>query len=225
MSAGSCFVTGTDTGVGKTLVASALLLGHARRGRRAVGFKPVAAGMERRDGQWVQEDVERLAAASSVAVRPEQISPCMLRTPIAPHIAAAVEGVRIDAGRIAAAFESLRRRADVVVAEGAGGFRVPLDEGYDTADLARALGLPVVLVVGLRLGCINHALLTAEAVAARGMRLAGWVACSITPGMPHEAANIQALVRRLPGPLWGHVPWLAHPTAAAALPHLDEALF
>lgn len=215
------FVTGTDTGIGKSMVASSLLYALAQHGVRAAGMKPVAAGAELRDGVWHNEDVDILAAASSVALPADLTSPYLLRDAAAPHIAAAQEGVSIDLAHIHACYDRIAAVADAVVVEGVGGFRVPLSDHYDTADLAQQLGLPVVMVVGLRLGCINHALLTADAIAARGLKLAGWVANVVDLGMRHGMANIDALAARLPAPTLGCVPRLPAALPAAAAMHLD----
>jgi dethiobiotin synthetase len=212
----SCFVAGTDTEIGKTLVSSALLHALGQQGVRAAGMKPVAAGAELRHGVWRNEDVDAIAAAAPLQLPTPLTTPYLLRTPAAPHIAAALEGVTIEPHRILEAYAQVRQQAQAVVVEGVGGFRVPLTDGYDTADLARDLALPVILVVGLRLGCISQALLTAEAIAARGLTLAGWVANTADPAMGHMAQNIQAIAARIQAPLLGHVPRLDHPTAAAA---------
>jgi dethiobiotin synthetase len=215
------FVTGTDTEIGKTLVASALLHALAQQGMRAAGMKPVAAGAEWRDGAWRNEDADRLAAAASVALPPELATPYLLREPAAPHIVAAEEGVSIDLAHIRACYDRVAGMADAVVVEGVGGFRVPLSRHADTADLAQQLGLPVILVVGLRLGCLNHALLTAEAIAARGLTLACWAANIVDIGMSHGIDNLEALAERLPAPMLGCVPRLPAPLASAAAAHLD----
>lgn len=215
------FVTGTDTEIGKTLVSSTLLHALVQSGARAVGMKPVAAGAELRDGAWHNEDVDALEAASNVSVPLELRTPYLLRDATAPHIAAAQEGVSIDLAHIRSCYERLAANADAVVVEGVGGFRVPLSERFDTADLAQQLGLPVVMVVGLRLGCLNHALLTAEAIAARGLQLAGWVANVVDLGMRHGMANIEALSARLPAPMLGCIPRLPEALPAAAATHLD----
>lgn len=214
-------VTGTDTEIGKTLVTSALLHALAAEGVRAAGMKPVAAGAELHDGAWHNDDVDRIAAAANVAVPTELMTPYLLREAAAPHIAARLENVAIDVTYIRSCFGRVASLADAVVVEGVGGFRVPLSTGIDTADLAELLALPVILVVGLRLGCLNHALLTAEAIAARGLTLAGWVANTVDPGMPQMGANIEALASRLPAPLLGYLPRLDQPTAALAAGHLD----
>ena len=194
------FVTGTDTGVGKTLIACALLHAFSARGLRAVGMKPVAAGAERSSGEWRNEDVEQLAAASSITALRALISPYCFEPPIAPHIAARAAGVTIALHAIVAAYRELAARADLVVVEGVGGFCVPLNAQEDTADLAQRLGLPVLLVVGMRLGCLNHALLTAQAIRARGLTLAGWVANHVDPALAHADDNVAALDQRLGAP-------------------------
>ena len=206
MSAG-VFVTGTDTGVGKTLVACALV--HALRGRglRVAPMKPVAAGASPRDGGWANEDTVALArAAGPQAPALDEITPVLLREAVAPHIAAAREQRPIVLERLVEAHDRLARESDFTVVEGVGGFLVPLGPELDARDLATALGLPVVLVVGLRLGCLNHALLTAESVGRAGLRLAGWVANAIDPRMVAPEENVAALAARLPAPLLGRLP-------------------
>jgi dethiobiotin synthetase len=213
------FVTGTDTGVGKTLVATALLHRLRRRHARVVGMKPVSAGGD--------EDVIALQAASSIDAPQALVNPYALAAPVSPHIAAAHDQVLIELPKIVDAFAALRSQADAVVVEGAGGFRVPLSDTLDGADLAAALGLPVVLVVGLRLGCLNHALLSAEAIRARGLTLAGWVANRIDPSMPEQEANLAFLARRLGAPCLADLPHRTPPDARDAARHftdLPEAL-
>lgn len=210
------FVAGTDTEIGKTFVTCTLLHAARNRGLTAIGMKPIAAGAETVNGEFINEDAARLRAAGSFDPGLTLLNPYCLTSPIAPHIAAAEEGVRIDAGRIHDAFAALTTQADVVFVEGVGGFRVPLDDDYDTADLARDMGLPVILVVGMKLGCINHALLTAEAIAARGLNLAGWVANRIDPAMLRFEQNLDALRQRLSAPLLGVVPFQADGNPAAA---------
>jgi dethiobiotin synthetase len=217
----SCFVTGTDTEIGKTLITSALLHALGQAGVRAAGMKLVAAGAELRDGIWHNEDVDRLLSAAPLKLPVSLTTPYLLRTPAAPHIAATLEGVRIEAQQIRDAFAQVRQQSEAVVVEGVVGFRVPLNDDYDTADLAQQLGLPIILVVGLRLGCISQALLSAEAIAARGLKLAGWVANTVDPTMGHMRENIEAIAARLAAPLLGHVPRLEHPSAAAAAMYLD----
>jgi len=234
------FITGTDTGVGKTLVSCALLHGFAGQGKRVVGMKPVAAGGSLRsngeptgvllagaagcaDGGQ-HEDVRQLRAASNVLASGGQINPYCFAQAVAPLLAARFIGVRISFARIAESFSELNAQADVVIVEGAGGFRVPLNEEQDSADLAVLFGLPVILVVGMRLGCLNHALLTAEAIAARGLTLAGWVANVPELGMAMLDENIAALRQRIPAPLLGIVPHLARPDAREAASFLNLAL-
>jgi dethiobiotin synthetase len=223
MTALSLFVAGTDTEIGKTFVSCALLHGFARAGLRAAAMKPIASGALERDGVLHNEDADQLDAAASVALPDEIRTPFMMREPIAPHIAAARDGIALDIRRIVEAHKTARDAADIVVVEGVGGFRVPLDDTRDTADLAVALNLPVVLVVGMRLGCISHALLTAEAIASRGLELAGWVANRIDPDMLYPEENIAALKHRLAAPLLGVIPHMASADAARAAEHLDIA--
>lgn len=211
----ACFVTGTDTEIGKTLVSSALLLLGQRMGLQSLGLKPVAAGTELVEGVQRNEDVDALAACSSLQPDLDLRTPYLLRTPAAPHIAAALEGVRIDTQVILDRVHQLRPTAQALVVEGVGGFRVPLTDTTDTADLAVALGLPVVLVVGLRLGCINQALLTCEAIQSRGLRLAGWVANSGTADMAYRDDNVLALQQRITAPLLGVIPRLDGADAVA----------
>ena len=213
------FVTGTDTGVGKTLVTCALLHATRRLGLTAVGMKPIAAGVED-DGR--NDDVVQLLAASSVQPPLEWVNPYLYVPPIAPHIAAAEAGRPIAIEVIRQAFERLRPLADVVWVEGVGGFRVPLDARTDTADLAQRLAAPVVLVVGMRLGCLNHALLAAEAISNRGLTLAGWVANRIDPAMARFEANLETLQTRLNAPLLGVVPYGARPDQAAPGLRLEQ---
>ena len=202
-----CFVTGTDTGVGKTLVSAALLHTLARHHRRVVGMKPVAAGLIEHAGQWVSEDVLALRAASTLTVPAALDNPVALPDPLAPHIAAERAGRSVTVAGLLAAHRELQAMADVVVVEGAGGWRVPVNDRETLADLARAIGAPVVLVVGLRLGCLNHALPSAEAIRAGGLQLAGWVANAVDPDMPCRDENVHALCQRLPAPLLGAVAW------------------
>lgn len=194
------FVTGTDTGVGKTRVAVALIHALRARGLRVAAMKPVAAG--HRPGE-LNEDVAALLQAANATAAIRDVNPYAFEPAIAPHIAAQQAGVRIELDVIAGAFARLAAAADVVVVEGAGGWRVPLNEDADMADLAQRLGLPVVLVVGLRLGCLNHALLTAESIVQRSLPWAGWVGNQIDPAMPCQAENVAALNARLPAPCLG----------------------
>lgn len=209
----SCFVTGTDTGVGKTLVSAALLHALARHHARVVGMKPVAAGTTLVQGIEANDDVLALRAASTFSVPAALDNPVLLPDPVSPHIAAARAGLRINIAHIVACHRQLAQLVDAVVVEGAGGFLVPLSPLETGADLAQALGLPVVLVVGLRLGCLNHALLTLEAIRARGLRLAGWVANHVDPAMLAQDDNIDFLQQRLAAPLLANI---AHQTTPDA---------
>lgn len=203
----SVFVTGTDTSVGKTLVSTALLHALARHYPRVVGMKPVAAGTAEVNGVQANDDVLALRAASSCSVPHALDNPVLLADAVSPHIAAARAGVRIDIAHIASCHRQLMQLVDAVVVEGAGGFMVPLSSSENGADLAQALGLPVVLVVGLRLGCLNHALLTVEAIRARGLPLAGWVANHIDPTMQAQADNLDFLQHHLSAPLLAKIAW------------------
>ena len=205
------FITGTDTGVGKTLVSCALL--HHLRGRyaRVVGMKPVAAGTSAFPEGPDNEDAVALRAASTLAVSRALDNPYCLPLPLSPHLAARAAGQAISIDVLADRYQQLAALADAVVVEGAGGFHVPLNDTQTGADLAERLALPVVLVVGLRLGCLNHALLTAEAVRARGLRLAGWVANRIDSTMSSVEDNIATLSARLDAPMWADVPRMPSP--------------
>ncbi len=197
------FLTGTDTEIGKTFITCALLHRARLDGLRAAGLKPIAAGT---DAAGLNEDVEHIRAASSIVLSGELINPYCFVPAIAPHIAAAEAGVVIDFAPITAACATARQEADLVIVEGVGGFCVPLGNDRGSDDLAVELGLPVIMVVGMRLGCISHALLTAEAIAARGLKLAGWVANRIDPAMSRFEENLATLQARLAAPLLGVVP-------------------
>ncbi len=213
------FITGTDTEVGKTFVSCALLHALKAQGINAIGMKPIAAGT---DANGLNDDVEQLIAASPLSAPRELINPYLFAPAIAPHIAAAEEGRSIEIGHILSAFQKLREQSEAVLVEGVGGFCVPLDAQYDTADLAEQLGLPVILIVGMRLGCINHALLTEQAIAARGLKLAGWIANHIDPKMSRFEENLAALEARIKAPLLGIVPANCTPERAASGIKLPE---
>lgn len=215
------FVTGTDTEIGKTLTSSALLHALVQKGLRAAGMKPVAAGAELRDGEWHNEDADALAEAANVKLPRALTTPYLLRDATAPHIAALQESVTIDVDHILDCYAKVAAQADAVVVEGVGGFRVPLSAQADTADLAQRLALPVIMVVGLRLGCLSHALLTAEAILSRGLKLAGWVGNVVDLNMRHGMDNIEALTARLPAPMLGCLPRLPIALPAVAAAHLD----
>ena len=219
------FVTGTDTGVGKTLVCCALLYGFAALGKSVIGMKPVAAGAIRSADGLVNDDVALLRAASNVEAPPHLVNPYCFEPPIAPHLAAEQAGAAIDFATIANAYRQLATVADIVIVEGIGGFCVPLNHNEDSADLAQRLGLPVILVIGLRLGCLNHALLTAQAIRAKGLQLVGWIANCIDPALAAADENVAALAERLAAPLLGKVKFAVAPdpqriAALIALPRL-----
>jgi dethiobiotin synthetase len=217
----SYFVTGTDTSVGKTLVSCALLHVFASQGMRVAGFKPVAAGCDK-DGH--NEDAVRLRAASTMQLSYGQVNPYCLREAIAPHIAAKRENVHIELPRIVAAYRELAAQADVVIVEGAGGFLVPLNDQQTSADLAKVLALPVILVVGMRLGCLNHALLTIRAIADYRLECAGWVANVLDNKMSVLQDNISALRERIEAPLLGVVPYMAEADARMAAGCLKQEI-
>jgi dethiobiotin synthetase len=202
------FVTGTDTGVGKTLVSEILVDLAVRAGRRTAVMKPVAAGCEETADGPRNDDALALIARSNIDADYPTVNPYPLRPPVAPHIAAAKAGIEIDPEVLDHAFARLRELSDFVVVEGAGGFLVPLASGFDIADLAVRWQLPLILVVGLRLGCLNHALLSTEAIAARGLRLAGWIGNRVDPGFVCVDENIATLRERITAPCLGIVPYL-----------------
>lgn len=213
------FVTGTDTGVGKTLVTCALLHAARRQGLTTAALKPLAAGCELTPQGWRNDDALHLQGAASLPLSYEQVNPVALPLAIAPHLAAAAAGRTLTAADLAARCRPvLELGAEITLIEGAGGWRVPLNARETLADLAKLLELPVILVVALRLGCLNHALLTAEAIRRDGLLLAGWVANSPDGGaMSHRDANRDALAARLGCPLLGDIPRLdpANPAQAA----------
>lgn len=198
------FITGTDTGCGKTAVTSALLVALRARGHRAVGMKPIAAGVGA-DGR--NEDVEALLCASSPGMPPRNVNPCLLAAPTAPHIAAAREGRTIAWDALDAAYQDLVARADAVLVEGVGGWQIPLSAQLALPDLPRRWNLPVLMVVGVRLGALNHALLTAESIAHSGCVLAGWFANVIDPLYVYAEETITALEQRLSAPCLARLAW------------------
>jgi len=209
------FVVGTDTGIGKTHAACALLHALARRHDRVCGMKPVASGgVETADG-FTNEDSIAHRAASTVRVPPALDNPILLPEPLSPHLSAARAGTAISFEVVLDAAAELRRRTDALVVEGAGGFLVPLSQTQTGADLAVAMGLPIVLVVGMRLGCLNHALLTAEAIRARGLVLAGWIANRVDPDFLCPDENLDYLRTHLGAPLWADLPFSATPDPRA----------
>jgi dethiobiotin synthetase len=201
------FVTGTDTDIGKTEIALALMAALQQRGLTVMGMKPVATGCAAGQRGLVCGDALRLQSQSSHQADYPLINPYAFVPAIAPHLAAREAGVEISLERIRASFGTLAADADLVVVEGVGGWRVPLAQELAVSDLPTALGLPVVLVVGIRLGCLSHALLTVEAIRARGARLAGWVANIVAPRMHNRDENIQTLEEMIDAPNLGVVPW------------------
>lgn len=218
----ACFVAGTDTGVGKTLVTCALLEKLAAQGLAVTGLKPVAAGAEIIDGQPANADAAAIArACHPPASTPAEVNPVLLRAPLSPHIAARLEGRELAAASLA---QEVMRRMDGpwqhCLVEGAGGWLAPINDRQTMADLALELGLPVILVVGLRLGCLSHALLTVESITRSGLPLYGWVASLVDPDMDAVAENHATLTARLPGQALGLIPWLADPGPASAAVHI-----
>lgn len=207
----SVYVSGTDTGIGKTLASCALL--HALRGHglRAVGMKPVASGCARIDGEWRNEDALALQVAGAPGIAYADINPFALEHPLAPELAARDAGIEVSLPPILDAHARLSAHADALVVEGVGGWAAPLSASLMQADLVRALRVPVLLVVGLRLGCLNHALLSARAIAADGAHLAGWIGSHVDPTMERVDDNLAMLRARMPAPCWG------------VLPHVPEA--
>ena len=197
------FITGTDTGIGKTLVSCALLHAFSTCGKTVIGMKPVVTGCI--DGEWA--DVKAIVTASSVTAPSKWVNPYAFIPPIAPHLAAKQVGIEIDIGVIRQACFNLQKIADVVVVEGVGGIMVPLNDRNNVVDMAHALGCPVILVVGMRLGCLNHALLTAKTIQVAGLQLAGWVANQIEPQMDSFDENLLTLERKLNCPLLGVLPF------------------
>jgi dethiobiotin synthetase len=218
------FVTGTDTGSGKTVVSAALIAALNHGGVRAVGMKPVASGCRQTAHGWRNEDAQALMAQSAAAADYELVNPYALAEAIAPHLAAREAGVEIRLEPILAAFATLSTNADCVVVEGVGGWAVPLSPTLMQADLVRALKLPSILVVGLRLGCINHALLSARAIVADGCRLVGWVGNRIDPEMARAEENVATLRELLPAPCIGVLPFAAQPDPRELANHLGAAL-
>lgn len=216
------FVTGTNTGVGKTLISTALLATARDSGLTTVGLKPVAAGCEVTDEGLRNADALSLLAQSSLPLSYDEVNPVALAPATAPHIAAAEAGRRLSAERLAGFCRGIMLQPmDLLLIEGAGGWRVPLNERETFADLAKILQLPVILVVAMELGCINHALLSAEAIQRDGLKMAGWVANQVCPEkMDRYHETLASLQARLPCPMIGAVPWLSNPTLEQAKPFL-----
>ncbi|ELY6224042.1 ATP-dependent dethiobiotin synthetase BioD [Cronobacter muytjensii] len=216
------FITGTDTEVGKTVASCALLEAAKAVGRRAAGYKPVASGSEMTPEGLRNSDALSLQRHSSVALCYEQVNPLTFGEPTSPHIASREEGQPIDFAVMSAGLHALEQQADWVLVEGAGGWFTPLTDDATFADWAQQERLPVILVVGVKLGCINHALLTAQAVQAAGLRLAGWVANDVQPPGRRHQDYLATLQRLLPAPMLGEIPWLgAEPDVTPAAQWID----
>ena len=210
----SYFVTGTDTEIGKTLVSAALIYKlNQLQQHSASGYKPVVAGTYiNSDGRTCNEDIETYLIAQGNEIAREEICPYIIDLPAAPHLVASEKGITLDLHRMFVCYEALQKKVPYVIAEGAGGFLTPIDHQFDLSDFAVQINVPIILTVGLRLGCINHALLTVEAIEKRGLHIAGWVASCITKKMPYQAENIQTLRDRIKAPLLG------------IISHLDQQL-
>jgi len=216
------FVTGTDTAVGKTVVSTGIVHVLIARGLRVAAMKPVASGGRRSPHGLRNDDALQLMAAATIRADYAQVNPYCFEPPIAPHLAAAEAGVVIEVEPILRAAAALATQAEVLVVEGVGGWCVPLSKTFDIPALARGLGLPVVLVVDLRLGCLNHARLSAESIMVGGCRLAGWIGNRLTAQpMDRQADNVATLKRLLPVPCWGVVSHIDTLTPAAVAAHLD----
>jgi len=218
------FITGTDTGVGKTELALALTKYFANSGKRVAAYKPVAAGAERVDGILQNEDAQGLRQAASIEQSYAETNPCCFAAAVAPHIAAQESGQPIDMQDLVQGYKKLAARSDIQIVEGAGGWCVPLNATQDMSHLAKALDLPVILVIGLRLGCINHALLSVQAIKACGLRLAGFVLNSLQTDMPREKNNILALTERIEAPCIAVVPWQQKTKSQLMYEYLDMSV-
>lgn len=220
----SVFVTGTDTEVGKSRVAASLLAAAQQAGLSTAAFKPVASGCHEVDGMLRNDDALLLGRYCSVALSYDEINPVALRQAIAPHLAAAADGRTLSLDRLLGLARGvLMKRADLSVFEGAGGWRVPLNNREFLSDLPRELNMPVVLVVGMKLGCLNHALLTAEAIHRDGLKLAGWVANHLNQDMPVARENVATLHALMPAPCIGELPWTPQARPEDCTQYLDLA--
>lgn len=218
----SYFIAGTDTGVGKTHVAASILAAGRAAGLAVAGMKPVAAGAIHLDGQWVSEDALSLARASGQSTLYRDLNPYCFREPVSPHIAAQSENIEVDTRIIEAISSALGKDHELLLIEGAGGWYTPISERESMADVAVAVGCPVLLVVGLRLGCLNHARLTLEGIRASGCDLAGWICNEIDPNLLGRDANLATLVRLLGSPPLAFLPFSR--SGAADPEHAGTAL-
>ena len=217
------FVTGTDTEVGKTYVTCQLLRASARAGMTSLGYKPVSAGCEQIAGQWANEDAVAIQKASSLSLPIASINPIVFDAPIAPHIAAARQNQLIDEQQIKDGYEALcRYNPDLLLVEGAGGWRLPISETQLMSDVVKALELPVILIVGMRLGCLNHALLTAETIIRDGLPLRGWVANRLSRDMPVYDENLAYLKSAMPAPMLAEIPFSQAPDEAMMASFLKQ---
>lgn len=218
----TAFVTGTDTDAGKTLVAQGILHYFREQGVSTLGLKPVAAGCEETEAGRRNADALCLQAASSISLDYSQVNPVALREPIAPHIAAFNEKKRPTLDRLTGVCRgALMHKPELCLIEGAGGWRVPLNNAEMLSGLAVRMNIPVILVVGIKLGCINHALLTAEAMRRDGVHFMGWVANIVDAKMLAAQENIETLQRLLPAPLMAQIPFLSEPSVARVIEHLS----
>lgn len=216
------FIAGTDTDVGKTVVAASLLEAGKQQGLSTIAIKPVAAGCEETPVGLQNDDALILQEHMTIELPYGQVNPVTLKSAIAPHIAAAQEGRTLQVSQLAGYCQGvLMQSVDLALVEGAGGWRVPLNAQETLADLAKELNLKVILVVGMKLGCINHALLTAEAIANDGLELAGWVANQVDPDMACYAENVVTLSALLPAPCLGEIPFIINPLPAAIAGYLN----
>ncbi|NEX23000.1 dethiobiotin synthase [Thiorhodococcus mannitoliphagus] len=221
--ASGVFVTGTDTGCGKTEITLGLMSALQSRGLRILGMKPVATGCEQDAEGLRNADAEQIRAQGSCDAPYGVVNPFAFSPPIAPHIAAGEAGVAISTTTMVTAFQSLRGEAEFVVVEGVGGWRVPLGPELWLGDIPKALDLPVILVVGLKLGCLNHAILTVESIQSAGVKLAGWIANQVEPAMLERDANLATLGALIQAPCIGTIPWLDRPAPAEIAAHLRLA--
>ncbi|MGL4456574.1 MAG: dethiobiotin synthase [Plesiomonas sp.] len=205
------FVTGTDTEVGKTVVSRAFMQAAASMGHSIVGYKPIASGCTETEEGLRNSDALVLQSSASVAVPYELVNPIALREPISPHLAAKLDGIDIDFMHLSKGVTTLESQAELVLVEGCGGWRVPVTDKQSLSEWVVGEKMPVILVVGIKLGCLNHAILTAESIANDGVELVGWVANRVNPCLTHYAELIQTLRARMPAPQLGEIPYISRP--------------
>ncbi len=206
----SYFITGTDTEIGKTVVSAMLIRYFIERGDKVIGMKPVASGAKPVTNQLQNDDAMQLINASNVSADYDLVNPYCFEPPIAPHIAAQQQGTEISVATIQQSYQQLANKSDRVIVEGVGGWQVPLNDSQTVADLAVTLSLPVILVVGMRLGCLNHACLTVESILAKGCNLTGWIANSIDPDMSCFDQNLATLQQKIDAPMLAVLPHFNH---------------